>query len=169
MKTVNYYLKIWYAHCKSSNATRYLLLSGGAVGLHLLDGEEVRGDELPELPPVLAVGGEADVRRAVQEDVGDNGHRPRGEHEVVSPQDRLRRTRGRHHQVPDGAEPQEHQVAVAMLGGEVPERDLWPVSDEVQVAHDGQSGRRRRGADILLGRCLLLLIILAFAAYNYSV
>lgn len=54
----------------------YLFLPGEAVGVDLLDGEEVRGDEPPELAPVLAVGGEADVGGPVQKGVGDLGRRP---------------------------------------------------------------------------------------------
>jgi len=44
-----------------------------AVGPDLLGGEEVSGDDLLDLAPVLAVGREDDVGGAVEEDVGDRG------------------------------------------------------------------------------------------------
>jgi hypothetical protein len=74
------------------------------VGAHLLGGEEVRGDEHPGPPPVLAVGGEADSRRPVDEVVDEPGRRPRGEDVVVRAQDRPRRARGGHDKARDGAE-----------------------------------------------------------------
>ena len=52
-------------------ATPYLFLAGMAVGVHLLDNEEVCSDELPGFAPVLAVGGQGDVRRVVHESVGE--------------------------------------------------------------------------------------------------
>ena len=114
-------------------------MSGVVVGVHLLDGQEVRGDEPPELAPVLVVGGEADVRRSVEQDVDDLGRWPRGEGVVVRPQDQLRRPRGRHDQGRDGAEAEEHEAAAAtaVLRGEGAEGDMWAVAEEVQVADDG--------------------------------
>ena len=133
-------------------------MSGVAVGVHLLDGQEVRGDELPELAPVLAVGGEADVRRPVEQDVGDLGRRPRGKGVVLRTQDQLRRPRGRHDQAPDSAESEEHEAAAAVLRGEAAEGDVWEVADEVQVADDGQAWRRRGKATL---RLLLLVAMTA--------
>jgi len=89
--------------------------------VHLLDCEEVCSDELPCLAPVLAVGGQGDIRRAIQESVADAGRRARGEDVVVRAHDRLRRTRGRHDEVGDGAEAEEHEAAGGVLGGEVTE------------------------------------------------
>ena len=115
-----------------------------AVGVHLLDCEEVCSDELPGLAPVLAVRGQGDVRRAVHESVGDGGRRARGEDVVVRAHDRLRRARGRHDQVGDGAEAEEHEAAGGVLGGEVTEGDVREGADEVQVADDGERRRARR-------------------------
>ena len=114
------------------------------VGVDLLDGEQVGGDELPDLPPVLAVGGEGDVGGPVHEVVEERGRRPRGEDVVVRPQDRLRRARRGHHEVRDGAEADEHEPAVVVLGGEVTEGDVRAVADEEQVADDGKRPRRGR-------------------------
>jgi hypothetical protein len=62
--------------------------------VHLLNSEEVRGDELSDLPPVLAIGREGDIGGPVQEVVADHGRGPRREHVVVRAQDRLRGPRG---------------------------------------------------------------------------
>ena len=130
-------------------ATPYLFLAGMAVGVHLLDGEEVCSDELPGLAPVLAVRGQGDVRRAVHESVGDGGRLARGEDVVVRAQDRLRYARGGDDEVGDGTELEEHEAAATvMLGGEVTEGDVREVADEVQVADDWQrlpGGDDRRG------------------------
>lgn len=104
----------------------------------------MRGDEPPELAPVLAVGGEADVRRPVKQGVRDPGRRPRGEGVVVRAHDKLRSARRRHDQVRDGAEAEEHETAAVMLRGEAAEGDMRAVADEVQVADDGQGRRGRR-------------------------
>jgi hypothetical protein len=117
----------------------------------------VCGDEPPELAPVLAVGGEADVRRPVEQGVGDLGRRPRGDGVVVHPQDQLRRARGRHDQARDGAEAEEHEAAAAVLRVEAAEGDVWAVADVVQVADDGQARRRR-------GKATLRLLLLAAMA-----
>lgn len=60
---------------------------------------------------------------------------------VVLPHDLLRRARGRHDEVRDSAEAEEHEAAGAVLRGEAAERDVRAVADEVEVADDGQ-GRR---------------------------
>ena len=56
--------------------------------------------------------------------------------------DQPSRARGRHDEVWDGAEAEEHEAAV--LCGQAAERDVREVADEVQVAYDGQARRRRR-------------------------
>ena len=61
----------------------YLLLAGMVKRVHLLDGEEARGDKLPNLTPVLTVGSKGNGRRPVQEVVQDLGRRPRGEDVVA--------------------------------------------------------------------------------------
>jgi len=113
----------------------YLLLSGGAVGLHLLRGEQVRGDQLLALPPPLAVGREPDVRRPVREYVADDGPRPRGEGRVVRAQDLLRGVRGRDHQRRDRSEAEQHEAPLTLLPrGEVSQGDVRePTGDEVEV------------------------------------
>ena len=123
------------------------------VRVHLLDGEQVRGDELPDLPPVLAVGGEGDVGGPVHEVVEQQRRRPRGEDVVVRPQDRLRRACGGHDEVRDRAEAEEHEAAataVVVLGGEVTEGDVRTVADQEQVADDRQSRRGQRELPSLL-------------------
>ena len=66
----------------------YLLLTGAAVGSNLV-GEEVRGGNLLDLAPVLAIGAEGDVRRAVEEDLRDRGAGAGREDVVVRAQDGL--------------------------------------------------------------------------------
>jgi len=132
----------------------YLFFAGMAVGVHLLDGEEVCGDELPGPTPVFAVGSQGDVRRAVQESVGEGGRRARGEDVVVGAHDRLRRARGRHDEVGDGTEAEEHEAAAGVLGGEVTEGDVREGADQVQVADDGKRRRGRR--ELLRGAAILV-------------
>ena len=50
---------------------------------------------------------------------------------IVRAQDRLQRARGRHDEVGDGAEAEEHEAAVGVLGGEVAEGDVREGADEV--------------------------------------
>ena len=86
---------------------------------------------------------------------------------IVRPHDGLGSARGRHDEVGDGAEAEEHEAAMAVLGGEVAERDVRAIADEVQVADDGQPWRRQGRDDgvllllLRLARCLLLIIVAA--------
>ena len=122
----------------------YLVLARMAVGADLLVGEEVRGGDLLDLPPVLAVGGEGGVRGAVEEDFGDGGVGPGREDVVVRAQHGLRGARRRDDERRDGAEAEEHEAVAAMLGGEVAEGDVREGADEVQVAYERELRRRRR-------------------------
>ena len=78
---------------------------------------------------------------------------------VMCLHDQLSRARGRHDEVWDGAEAEEHEAAV--LCGQAAERDVREVADEVQVAYDGQARRRRR-RDML--RSLLLFVAATMAS-----
>ena len=112
----------------------YLLLAGGAVGLHLLGVEQVRGDQLLGLPPPVAVGREP-------EDVAEDGAGPRGQRLVVRAQHRLSGARGRRHKRRDHAEAEQHEVVATVPGGEAPHRDMRVRTDEVKVP-DQRQGRR---------------------------
>ena len=59
---------------------------------------------------------------------------------IVRAQDRLRRARGRHDEVGDGAEAEEHEAAGGVLAGEVTEGDVREGADKVEVADDGEPG-----------------------------
>ena len=100
------------------------MLACMAVGPDLLVGEEVRGDDLLDLAPVLAVGRKGDVRGAVEEDVGDRGVGPGREDVVLRAEHGLRGARRGDDQRRDGAEVEEHEAITAMLGREVAERDV---------------------------------------------
>jgi hypothetical protein len=115
-----------------------------AEGVHLLGAEHLRGQELPALAPVLSVGRERDVRRAVADDVGGHGRRPGREDVVVGAQDGLGGGRRGHEQGGHGAEAEEHEAVAAVLGVEVPDGLVRLGADEVEVADDGQPARRRR-------------------------
>ncbi|KAB8107084.1 hypothetical protein EE612_041650 [Oryza sativa] len=127
----------------------HLLLAATAERLDLLGAEQVGGDELPRLAPVVAVGGEGDVGGAIGEDVGDGGARPRREHVVVSPEDGLGGARGRDDEVAHLAELEEHEAVGGVLLGEVAEGDVRVGADEVHVAYHRQP-RRRRWQDIIV-------------------
>jgi hypothetical protein len=125
-----------------------------AVGSNFLVAEEVRGGDLPDLAPVLAVGGEGDVCGAVEEDVGDGGRGPGSEHVVMCAQDSLSSARRGDDEGWHGAETDEHEPVPAVLGGEVTEGDVREGADEVQVADDGELARRRwQFAQELLSAC----------------
>ena len=49
---------------------------GAAERLDLPNAQHVVGEELPCLPPALAIWRKGDVGRAIHEDVGDHGVRP---------------------------------------------------------------------------------------------
>lgn len=130
------------------------MLTDEAVGADLLHREELRGDDLPDVAPVLAVRGEGDVRRAVEEDVGDDGAWPGREDVVVGAQDGLRGARGRHDDGRDGAKAEKHEAAAAVPRGQVPERDVGEGAHQVEVPDDGEpAGRRRELREQLLVRC----------------
>jgi hypothetical protein len=95
----------------------HLFQAAMAEGVHLLGAEHVRGEELPGLPPPLAVRREGDVRQAVEDDVGDGGPRPGREHVVVRAQDGLGGARRRHHQRGCGAEVEQQEAVAAVPGG----------------------------------------------------
>lgn len=109
-----------------------------AEGSHLLGAEHVRGDQLPCLAPVLAVGRKRDVRRAVPDDVGGGGRWPGRENVVVRSQDGLGCAQGGHDHGGHGAEVKEQEAVVAVPGGEVTERGVEVGADQVEVAEDGQ-------------------------------
>jgi hypothetical protein len=137
-------------------------------GPDLVGGEQVRGDELPALQPLLPVGHEGHVGGATEEDGRDGQRRPGSEGVVVRPQDLPRRPRRRHDEVSDGAEAEKHEAA-AVLGGEVAEGDvglLLVVADEVQqVADDGETTRGRRGQrQLLVVLTASSALLFAFAA-----
>ena len=115
----------------------FVLLHGGAAErLHLLNAEHVCGDELPRLPPVLAVRREGDVRRAVHDDVGDEGWGPRCQDVVVRAKHLLGGARRRHYEGPHGAQAEDHHVR-AVLPGQAPKGDMWEGANKVQVPDDG--------------------------------
>lgn len=122
----------------------YLLLTCVAVGADPLGGEEVGGGDLPDLAPVLTVGCEGNVRRAVEEDVGDGGARARGEDVVVRARDGLRGARRRDHHRRHGAEVDQQEppaAAAAVLGREVTEGHVREGPHEVEVPYDGEPPR----------------------------
>ena len=132
----------------------YLMLACMAVGPDFLVGEEVRGDDLLDLAPVLAVGRKGDARGAIEEDVGGRGVGPGREDVVLRAEDGLRRARRGDDDRRYGAEVEEHEAVAAMPGGEVTERDVREGADEVQVADDGEPpGRRRQLAQQLFSGC----------------
>lgn len=121
----------------------HLCLPIMAEGVHLLGAEHVRGQELLGLPPGLTVGREGDARRAVANDVGGDGRRPRREHVVVGAQDGGGGARRRHEQGRDGTGAEEQEAAAAVLGVEVSDGYVGLLgADEVEVADDGQFARR---------------------------
>jgi len=132
---------------------------GAAEESNLLVGEKARGGNLLDLAPVLAMGAEGDVRRAVEEDLCDRGAGAGREDMVVSAQDGLRRGRRGDEEGWEGAEAEEQEPVAAVLGGEVAGGDVREgAGEEVQVADDGETRRRRQLAQQPLpgplgGRC----------------
>ena len=127
------------------------MLTGAAEESNLLVGEEVRGGNLLDLAPVLAMGAEGDVRRAVEEDLRDRGAGAGREDVVVSAQDGLRRGRRGDEEGREGAEAEEQEPVAAVPGGEVAGGDVREgTGEEVQVANNGEAGRRRQLSQQLL-------------------
>lgn len=125
-----------------------LLLAGALERAHLPGAQQVGGDELASLPPVLTVEGEGDVGGAAEEDVRDDGRRAGGKDVVVRAQDGLGGARGGDDEVGHLAEVDEHEaVAAGVLPGEVREGDVrvgptrcrWPM----RGSFGGDGGRRR--------------------------
>ena len=72
-----------------------LVLSHGSKGRELLGGEELRHENLPQIPPMASVRGEGHVGAAEGEFRGGDGVRPAAALEVVGSEDLLGRRRGR--------------------------------------------------------------------------
>lgn len=113
-----------------------------AEGLDLLGTKHMRGQELPSLPPVLAVGRKRDVGGTIPDDVGGQGRRSRCEDVVVGVEDGLGGAWRRHKQGGSGAEPEEHEAVAAILGVELPDGYVGLGAQEVGVADDRKHARR---------------------------
>ena len=124
---------------------------GAAEESNLLVGEEVRGGNLLDLAPVLAMGAEGDVRRAVEEDLHDCGVGAGCKNVVLRAQNGLRRGRRGGEEGQEGAEAEEQEPVAAVPGGEVAGGDVREgAGDEVQVADNGEAGWRRQLSQQLL-------------------